>query len=111
MDLIFVDLNEYKRLPKDVFQGKKVVLKKGKDGASYIDGDTEINSPAIPVERIVDKTGSGDILAGTFLAGILTNCGIEASLRHACRNASESIKSFGVEHLITNKAVRKEFEI
>lgn len=48
-----------------------VVLKRGANGARYVDATTDVSAPAFVVEEI-DPTGAGDIFGATFVAGWLT---------------------------------------
>ncbi len=109
VDLVWVDRREYHLLPSSVLAQRAVVLKMGKEGAIYINREqNQIHVNAPFVERVVDKTGSGDVLAGAFLAGITNGDSIEQSLKRACEFASRSIQDFGVEHLLETHRRGKE---
>jgi sugar/nucleoside kinase (ribokinase family) len=48
----------------------------------------------------VDVTGAGDVVAGTFLASIVSHRGAEESLVAAVQAASQSIAKEGIEHML-----------
>ena len=55
------------------------VITLGKNGAVVIDGGQQVAVPAVPVAKVVDTTGAGDLFAAGFLYGYthgrdLTNC-------------------------------------
>lgn len=75
------------------------VLKKGAGGASYLDGNKEVNVKAKKVNAI-ETTGAGDVLAGAFLTLLSNEYDPEQALTHAVNIASLSVTQFGVEHLI-----------
>jgi sugar/nucleoside kinase (ribokinase family) len=78
------------------------ILKLGKEGSVYYNGAElyEYHTPDI-IENVVDKTGAGDVLSGTFLSVLAKTNNPELALKIANQVATESIKAFGVEHLST----------
>ena len=86
-----------------------IVLKRGKDGASYIHGKEMIMVPA-PMTEPIDTTGAGDVLAGAFLALRAQGVSIETALEQAVKTASLSVTSFGVEHIVTGKRMHTFFK-
>lgn len=109
-DLAWLDRREFDYLSNRA-PDCDLVLKAGKEGATFYGRDgIVIHSDAPFVERVVDKTGSGDVLAGAFLAGIAQGDSIEVSLMRGCRIASESIKQFGVDHLLESQISHCEKE-
>ena len=78
------------------------ILKLGKEGSVYYNGSElyEYHTPKI-IEHVVDKTGAGDVLSGTFLSVLAKTGNAELALQIANEVATESIKAFGVEHLST----------
>lgn len=98
-DLLFLDRRELTKLPSDLLEGRAAVIKRGAEGAVYLEGERIIAVPTKQIERVIDKTGSGDLLAGVFLASREMGVGIEGSLKRGCEIATSSIEQFGVEHL------------
>jgi len=101
-DLVFA--NEYEWLLLDKEKIRPVIVKCGAKGAIYKDniGD-DIVVKTVKINKVVDTTGAGEVVAGVFLA--LNKIGkgeIEISLLKACHLASISIKDFGVEHIATD---------
>ncbi|WP_147917140.1 carbohydrate kinase family protein [Ruania zhangjianzhongii] len=82
-----------------------VVVGRGEQGAycSLADGSTvTAHAPAgVPV---VDTTGAGDALAGSFLAGVLQGRSPEACLRTAVANATACITRVGSRTYLTEPA-------
>ena len=78
------------------------ILKLGKEGSVYYNGSElyEYHTPSI-IEHVIDKTGAGDVLSGTFLSVLAKTGDAELALKIANQVATESIKAFGVEHLAT----------
>ena len=76
------------------------ILKLGKEGSVYYNGSSlfEYHTPKI-VEHVIDKTGAGDVLSGTFLSVLAKTNNPELALQIANQVASESILAYGVEHL------------
>lgn len=58
-----------------------VTLTAGADGAVGCDQSGCISVPAVPVERTVERLGSGDAFAGGVLAGYLSGASLESSLK------------------------------
>lgn len=106
-DMVFLDGREFPKLPKETLAGKQLVLKLGKDGVRYLHEGNEIQVKAPYIENVVDKSGSGDVLAGAFLSLLDSGEDIPNSLRIACVIASESIKDFGVMHLLENPRLER----
>ena len=50
---------------------------------------------AVPVKKVVDTTGAGDLYAAGFLYGIANNKSIEESAKYASIAGSEIISHFG----------------
>jgi sugar/nucleoside kinase (ribokinase family) len=64
---------------------KAVVIKKGKEGARFVDGSRDIRTGAIPVSEI-DPTGAGDAFDAGFVCGYLEGLPPERclALANAC---------------------------
>lgn len=102
-DIVFLNSVEDKLLGRYRPSGKVVILKKGKDGAELWNGDHleyDIPAPQVP---FVDSTGSGDVLAGAFLALLSEHSDAKTALEKAVQSASESVSQYGIEHLINAK--------
>jgi sugar/nucleoside kinase (ribokinase family) len=101
-DLIFA--NEYEWLLLDKEKIYPVIVKCGAKGAIYKNEvDDDIVVKTVKINKVVDTTGAGEIVAGVFLAlNKIDNEGIQTSLSKACRLASMSIMDFGVEHIAEN---------
>lgn len=98
--MIFMNQEELRVIKQfgDISFSVPLVLKRGPLGAVYIDKDKTITIPA-PKVKVIDTTGAGDVLAGTFLALRAQGTSIDEALRLAVNNASQSITNFGVEHI------------
>lgn len=99
-DTIFVDRREIAMLPQFLTQNREVILKLGGEGALYMNGTQTIQVPTRRIENVIDKTSSGDILAGVFLASRAQGIDPESSLQMGCEIATRSIEAFGVDHLL-----------
>jgi tagatose kinase len=69
---------------------KEIVVKRGKDGASYYDGKTTLHVPALPVEEI-DPTGAGDCFGGTYVACRSQGMPLEKALSYACTAGAKAV--------------------
>ena len=99
VDIAFID-KEFKNLYK--CEAKIKIFKMGKEGCKYVSNEKEFISKAPICNFVVDKTGAGDVVTGVFLA--LKSIGKEdkEALDLAVKVATESIKDYGVEHLLNN---------
>lgn len=96
-DIAFID-KEFKNLHN--CNAKIKIFKLGKDGCRYVSGDKDFIASAPICDFVVDKTGAGDTVTGVFLALKSIGKNDEEALEMACRVATESIKDYGVEHLL-----------
>ncbi|HZG10270.1 MAG TPA: adenosine kinase [Allosphingosinicella sp.] len=64
-------------------------------GAIAVENGVRISVPAVPVEKVVDTTGAGDLFAAGFLAGQAQGRTVEQSLRMGATAAAEIISHFG----------------
>lgn len=76
--------------------GHKVILTRGKHGASYWKDGAVITIPAPKVE-VVDSTGAGDCLNAAFGFGLASGWSLEQSLEFAVKAASLSVTKFGAQ--------------
>lgn len=103
VDIAFID-REFENLLNT--KAKIKIIKYGKLGCLYIDDKSMIvhrNSIIIPDEKVVDKTGAGDVLTGAFLTILSLTNNPKLALEKANKIATKSITKYGVEHLIKNK--------
>ena len=98
-DIAFVD-REFEPLINS--KAKIKVIKYGKTGCVYLDKNIQCifkNKRIIPDNEVIDKTGAGDVLIGSFLAVLSRTNNPQVSLEKANAIATESILQYGVEHL------------
>jgi ribokinase len=74
-----------------------VVCKRSGQGSEIISEKGSINIPAVRTEKVVDKTGAGDVYAAGFIAGILLELPLELCGRLASEAAALSISAYGRE--------------
>ena len=64
-------------------------------GSVIIYDGKKITINAIPIKKVIDTTGAGDLYAAGFLYGIANNKSIEESARYASIAGSEIVSHFG----------------
>lgn len=102
-DMIFVNQEEWQKVDRKKLKETPVILKRGKEGASYLYGDKEIFQVKAPVvKEVTDTTGAGEVVAGVFLSLKSLGYNDEYSLTKACEIASVSVENFGIEHIRNN---------
>lgn len=109
-DIAFID-REFERLINS--KAKIKVIKYGKMGCLYLDEDTQCifnNKRIIPDNEVIDKTGAGDVLIGSFLAVLARTNNPQIALEKANATATESILQYGVEHLREKVMMIEEIE-
>jgi sugar/nucleoside kinase (ribokinase family) len=72
-----------------------VAITRSADGSLIATGDMVHQISAVPVERVVDTTGAGDLYAAGFLFGITHGYGVAASGRIGAIAAGEIISHVG----------------
>ncbi len=72
-----------------------LVMTRGADGATAAQDGEITGITAVPVDRVVDTTGAGDLFAAGFLAARLRGRGLNASLEAGAIAAAEVISHFG----------------
>ena len=72
-----------------------LVITRGARGAIALENESVVDIPAVPVERIVDTTGAGDLFAAGFLAGRCRGKPLTACLEIGASAAAEVISHFG----------------
>ena len=97
-DLIFINEAEYAGLYREHESPKApTILKHGPRGADFISDGVTYPAETTPAAQVMDGTGAGEILAGTYLAlraGGLTE---RRALDYAVRAATSSVTEFGVD--------------
>ena len=81
----------------DYLKQKKIIsaITRAKKGSVIIYNGQAIRVKAIPVEKVVDATGAGDLYAAGCLYGIANNKSLEESARYASIAGSEIISHYG----------------
>ena len=72
-----------------------LVVTRGAAGAIGIDNGTRVEISAVPVERVVDTTGAGDLFAAGFVAARCRGHHLERCLQAGALAAAEVISHFG----------------
>jgi sugar/nucleoside kinase (ribokinase family) len=97
-DLIFINEAEYAGLYRDGETPKApTILKHGPRGADFISDGVTRSASAAPAADVVDGTGAGEILAGTYLALRARGLTSRRALDFAVRAATSSVTEFGVD--------------
>jgi sugar/nucleoside kinase (ribokinase family) len=97
-DLIFINEAEYAGLYGDNETPKApTILKHGPRGADFISDGVTYFAAATPAAQVVDGTGAGEILAGTYLALRTRGLAVGRALDFAVRAATSSVTEFGVD--------------
>ncbi|MEM0143306.1 MAG: carbohydrate kinase family protein [Candidatus Parvarchaeum sp.] len=103
VDLVFLDVEEAKILNDNhIIIQKDFVLKKGHLGAEYVffESGKRIYSPAPLITDMVDKTGSGDILAGALLSQLcFGTSSLSSAMANSVKCASEKVRHWGVNYV------------
>ncbi len=78
-------------------RGAKVLacMTRGAKGAVVFDGETTAAVPAMPVEKVVDTTGAGDLFAAGFLYGYTHGRDLEGCAKLGSMAAAEIISHIG----------------
>ncbi|MEW6348191.1 MAG: carbohydrate kinase family protein [Thermodesulfobacteriota bacterium] len=105
-DLVFVSVEELHRLCGSLdtraavsellgLGVRVVVVKLGAQGIEAHSHDGRVHCPAVPVARVLDRTGAGDVAAAGFLVGMLKSAPLHTCLNIAAMAAARSIKGYG----------------
>jgi sugar/nucleoside kinase (ribokinase family) len=70
-------------------------ITRSEKGAVIVEGERIVTVPAVPIEKLVDATGAGDLYAAGFLFGLATGRDLEACGRLGSLAASEVIVHVG----------------
>jgi sugar/nucleoside kinase (ribokinase family) len=101
VDLFFLNEEELSWLQKfypRLTISKAVILKKGENGAEYIDPNYSVTVSS-PKVKVVDTTGAGETLATVYMVLRCNGATIESALKQAAQLASKEVTAFGIEHL------------
>ncbi|MDQ0503472.1 adenosine kinase [Xanthobacter agilis] len=74
---------------------REAVVTRSEKGASFVTSGAVVSVPAVPVERVVDTTGAGDLFAAGFLAGYTRGLDPATCLRIGALAAGEIITQLG----------------
>jgi sugar/nucleoside kinase (ribokinase family) len=74
---------------------KVVAITRGAEGAIVAAGGVRHRIPAVPVERVVDTTGAGDLFAAGFLYGLTRDLDVETCGKLGAVAAAEVISHVG----------------
>jgi sugar/nucleoside kinase (ribokinase family) len=85
-----------------------LVITRGPEGALAIHEGERIEVAALPIDRVVDTTGAGDLFAAGFLFGQVTGRSVEESLRIGAIAAREVISHYGARPETSLKALVAE---
>lgn len=81
-----------------------LVVTRGPDGASAIEGGQHISIPAAAVKQVVDTTGAGDMFAAGFLTARCKGATLERSLWTGAIAAGEVIQHYGARPITDLKS-------
>ena len=73
----------------------ELIVTKGENGASIFAGEEQVSVPAMPIGKVVDTTGAGDLFAAGYLFGRVTGASMLQSAELASMCAGEVICHFG----------------
>lgn len=76
-------------------EAEVAVLTRSEEGSVIISGNETIEIPALPVEKVVDVTGAGDLYAAGFLFGLTQGQDLESCGKLGALAASEIISHIG----------------
>lgn len=93
------------QLRKDVALG---VVTRSEKGCVIADKDGVISVPAMPIDKLVDTTGAGDLFAAGFLVGLVRDAGHENAGRLGALAAAEVIQHIGARPQVSLKALAEK---
>lgn len=85
-----------------------IIMKRGEQGAEYIDAKQRISVPAFKVKEI-DPTGAGDCFGATYITCWLQGMSVEESLRYASASGAHTVTCKGPMEGATNFKELNEF--
>lgn len=122
IDVLFVNIDEAKRLTKSQTKEIKGIIKKlerlapysklcitgGKDGA-WVKKDHEFYHAPILDKKVVNATGAGDAFGSGFVAGfIIYNGDLKKSLQLGMLNSNSVVTKMGAKHGLLKKRPTKK---
>lgn len=105
VDIAFID-KEFEKLFD--CKARIKIIKLGKRGCKFISPEKTFTVEAPSCDYVVDKTGAGDCVTGVFCALKSIGKSDEEALQTAVNYATESIKDYGMFHLV--KDVKKSLQ-
>ena len=80
---------------------KNKIVKHGKYGVDLLINGLKIEfKNENIIQEVVDKTGAGDIFAGSFMGCLSAGMGLKQSISKAMKIATFSVSKYGAEHLL-----------
>ncbi len=95
VDVLFANEAEILRLGELRTRPLVAAVTRGPLGSVVVSGDTVVESPAAPVDEVVDTTGAGDLYAAGFLHGLTTGAGPARCAQLGGLAAAEVISHIG----------------
>src|SRR6202023_2212179 len=89
-------------------EARLAVVTRSENGCVVVSRDAVLAVPAAPVERVVDTTGAGDLLAAGFLHGLARGAGHERAASLGALAAAEVIQHLGARPQTSLKALAQE---
>lgn len=90
---------------------KIVVITDGKDGSWTFDGEKIRFCPTFPEKEIKERTGAGDAYSTGFVAGLISDIGVEEAMKWGSVNGASVVEYIGArEGLLTRDAMEKRVE-
>jgi len=84
------------------------VVTRSERGCVVASKDGVVAVPAFPVQKLVDTTGAGDLLAAGFLFGLVRNAGHDAAGRLGALAAAEVIQHIGARPQVSLKELARQ---
>jgi len=75
----------------------KLIITLGSLGAIYNNGSENISLPSFKPEEVIDTTGAGDTFNGALAVGLVSDLGVEESIKFANLASSISIQKYGAQ--------------
>lgn len=91
--LLFVNAAEYEALAECPPSCTRIIVKRGRQGASLLEHDVWSHASAPVAEQIFTITGAGDVLAGAFLAAYLNGRSSAEALARAVAVATSYVEA------------------
>jgi len=109
-DIAFIDA-EFQNAIRDTKAPLKIIKHGGVQGCTFQSQEKKMHIQAPTIPEVVDKSGAGDCVCGTFLILLSKTKDIEFSLRKANEIATASITKYGIENISYDfEILHKEIE-